>query len=112
MSHHHSTVAPSSTSNFQIMINNALDTYKKRTKNDLRAHPLAAQLQTCGSPSAIIAVLQEKVQGLDQSQSTDEQWTKRLGPTVNVLYSFSTILGASVSLVCFMSCTCLRSALS
>ena len=112
MSHPHSTVAPSSTSNFQIIFNNALDTYKNRTRNDLRAHPLAVQLQTCNSPSAIIAVLQEKVQELDQSQSTDEQWTKRLGPTVNVLYSFSTILGASVSLVCFMSCTCLRSALS
>ena len=112
MSHPHSTVAPSSTSNFQIIFNNALDTYKNRTRNDLRAHPLAVQLQTCNSPSAIIAVLQEKVQGLDQSLSTDERWTKWLGPTVNVLYSFSTILGASVSLVCFMSCTCLRSALS
>ena len=76
MSHPHFTVVPSSTSNFQIIINNALNLYKKRTKNDLRAHPLAVRLQTCDSPSAIIAVLQEKVQELDQSRSTDERWTK------------------------------------
>ena len=100
-----------SSSNFQLLINSALDKYKERTKNDLRAHPLAAQLQSCDSPSAILAVLQEQVQGLDQSRS-DEQWTKWLDPTVNVLYVFSSILGSGVSLVCFRSFACLRSALS
>ena len=82
------------------MINNALDKYKKYTKNDLRVHPLAAQLQSCDSPGAILVVLQEQVQGLDQSRSTDERWTKWLDPTVNVLYAFSSILGSGVSLVC------------
>jgi hypothetical protein len=55
------------------MINNALNKYKKRTKNDLCEHPLAVQLQSCDSPSAILVVLQEQVQGLDQSRSTDER---------------------------------------
>jgi hypothetical protein len=87
--------------NFQLIINDALDTYKKRTKKDLRAHPLAVQLQTCGTPSAIIAVLQEQIRGLDQSRSTDERWTKWLDPTINVLYAFSGTVGAGVSLVCF-----------
>ena len=32
-----------SSSNFQLIINNALKAYEKRTKNDLLAHPLAAQ---------------------------------------------------------------------
>ena len=76
-------------SNFQLIINNALDKYKKRTKNDLLAHPLAAQLQSCDSPSAILAVLQQQVQGLDQSRSSDERWSRWLDPTVNVLYAFS-----------------------
>ena len=102
----------SSSSNFQLMIDNALNKYKQRTKNDLRAHPLAAQLESCDSPSAILAVLQEQVLGLDQSRSADERWTKWLGPTVNVLYAFSSCLGSGVSLVCFRTCPCLRLARS
>ena len=105
------TTASSSSSNFQLMINNALNKYKQRTKNDLREHPLAAQLQSCDSPSAILVVLQEQVQGLDPSRSTDARWTKWLDPTVNVLYTFSSVLGSGVSLVCLRTCTYLRSAL-
>jgi hypothetical protein len=107
MSHTHATAAPSSSSNFQLIINNALNTYNKCTKKDLRAHPLAAQLQSCDSPSAIIAILQEQLQGLEQSRSSDERWTKWLDPTVNVLYAFSGILGPGVGLVCLSTCTCL-----
>src|SRR5580658_8242446 len=102
MSHTHPTTSSSSSSpNFQLMINNALDTYKKRTKNDLLAHPLATRLQTCNSPGAIIALLQEQVQGLDRSRSSDERWSKWLDPTVNVLQAFSSILETGASLVCF-----------
>ena len=108
MSHPQPTA--SSSSNFQLIINNALEAYKKRTKNDLLVHPLAPQLQTCGSPGAIIAVLQQQVQGLDQSR-TDDRWTKWLDPTVNVLFAFSATLGAGVGLVCSKSCAYLRSEL-
>jgi hypothetical protein len=113
MSHTHPTVpsSSSSSSNFQLIVNNALDSYKTRTRNDLRAHPLAAQLQACDSPTAILALLQQQVQGLDQSRSTDERWTKWLDPTVNVLSAFSDILGAGVSLVRFRTSTSLRLAL-
>ena len=96
MSHTHPTAASSSSSspsNFQLLINNALDTYKKRTKNDLRDHPLAAELQACDSPTSIIAVLQQQLEGLDQSQSTDERWTKWLDPTIHVLLTFSQTVG-------------------
>ena len=117
MSQTHPTTfsSSSSSSNFQLMINNALNKYKQRTKNDLREHPLAAQLQSCNSPGAILVVLQEQVQGLDNldsSRGTDERWTKWLDPTVNVLYTFSSVLGSGVSLVCLRPCTCLRSARS
>jgi hypothetical protein len=93
-----SHLAASSSSNFQLIINSALEAYEKRTKKDLLAHTLAVQLQACDSLSAILAVLQQQVQGLDQSRS-DDQWTKWLDPTVNVLFSFSATLGAGVSLV-------------
>ena len=117
MSHTHPTAASSSSSsssspNFQLLINNALDTYKKRTGKDLRTHPLTVELETCDSPDSILAVLQQQFQGLDRSWSTDERWTKWLDPTINVLYTFSNIVGAGVGLVCFITYTYLRSAFS
>ena len=82
-SHTRSTAA--SSFDFQLIINNALEVYHKRTKNDLLLHPLAAQLQTCESPTDVLAVLRQQVQGLDQSRSGDDRWTKWLDPTINVL---------------------------
>ena len=96
MSHSHLTAA--STSNFQLIFNNALKAYEKRTKKDLLAHPLAAQLQACNSPGDILSILQQQAQGLDQSRSSD-RWTKWLDPTVNVLYALSGTLGEGVGLV-------------
>ena len=98
MSHIHTTTT--SSPNFQLIFNNALKAYEKRTKSDLLAHPLAAQLQACDSPSAILALIHKQVQGLHQSQRSDERLTKWLNPTVNVLYAFSATLGEGVGLVC------------
>ena len=98
MSHPQPTV--SSLSNFQLIINNALDKYKKRTKNDLLAHPLVAQLQSCNLPDDILAVLQQQVQGLDQALGNDERWLRWFEHTVNVLYTRSSTLAAGVGLVC------------
>jgi hypothetical protein len=86
-------------SNFQLIFNDALKAYEKRTKNDLLAHPLAAALENCNSPSKILAVLHQQVQGLDQSLSSDDRWTKWLYPTVNVLCMLSDALGEAVNLV-------------
>ncbi|KAF8473035.1 hypothetical protein DFH94DRAFT_855950 [Russula ochroleuca] len=97
MSHTQATV--SSPSNFQLIINNALDKYKKRTKNDLLTHPLAVQLQSCNSTSAILAVLQQQVEELDQSRSSDERWSRWLDPTVNILNALSSTVAAGVGLV-------------
>ena len=106
-----SHLAAASSSNFQQIINNALDVYKKRTKDDLLAHPLASQLQACDSPEAILAVLRQQIQGIDQSRS-DDRWTKWLNPTINVLFAFSSTLSAGVGLVCLRTCTYPRFALS
>ena len=97
MSYTHNTTALSSV--FQQVFNHALKEYEKRTKKDLLAHPLTAQLQACDSPTAVLAVLQLQVQALDRSQSSNDRWTRWLGPTVNVLYAFSETLGEGVSLV-------------
>ena len=100
MSQSRITASGSSSSNFQLIVNNALKAYEKRTKKDLLAHPLASQLEACDSPGDILAVLQQQIQGLDQSRSRDERWTKWLNPTVNVLFAFSATLGSGVGLVC------------
>src|SRR6267154_2781638 len=96
----HTCPTSTSSSNFQVIFNNALETYERRTKKDLLAHPLATQLQGCVSQSSILIVLQQQVQELNQSQIADERLTKWLHPTVKVLYTFSETLGAGVSLVC------------
>ena len=101
MSHTHPT-GPSS-SNFQLIFNNALKAYEKQTNNDILFHPLAADLQACQSPSAILAVLLHQVEEFSQSRTSDERLTKWLGPTVNVLYAFSETIGESVSLVRLMT---------
>ena len=96
MSHSRATVSESSSNlqaNFRLILDNALKDYKKRTKKDLLVHPLASQLQACESPGDILAVLQQQIQGLDQSGSADERWTKWLDPTINVLLTFSQTVG-------------------
>ena len=91
MSHNQSS---STSSNFQVIFENALKTYKKCTKTDLLKHPLADRLQACDSSSSILTVLQE----LNESQRSNTKW---LEPTVNVLHTFSNTLGEGVGSVCF-----------
>ncbi|KAH8990939.1 hypothetical protein EDB86DRAFT_2831048 [Lactarius hatsudake] len=97
MSQTSSTTAASS--RFQDIFNAALKSYQKQTKKDLIAHPLASQLQSCDSISAILDVLQDQVREFDQAHNGDERLTKWLIPTVNVLYAFSAAVSEGVSLV-------------
>jgi hypothetical protein len=92
-------IASSSSSNFQSVFNSALDSYEKTTKCKLLSHPLATQLQSCDSPTAILSVLQDLIQQFDHRRSSDERLTNWLNPTVNVLYAFSGFIGQGVGLV-------------
>ncbi|KAI0273256.1 hypothetical protein BGY98DRAFT_118317 [Russula aff. rugulosa BPL654] len=87
---------PTSSSNFQLIFDNALKAYKKRTRNDLLTHPLADRFEACDSASGILAVLQELVQELNQSQPNNTKW---LDPIVNVIHAFSETLGEGVGSV-------------
>jgi hypothetical protein len=78
--------------NFQTIFADALKQYKKRTKKDIAAHSLAAQIESCDSPNAVLTVLQTQVQTFDPSSSANERWTTLLGPTITVLYAFSGFL--------------------
>ena len=93
--------ASTSSTNFETIFTAALTTYKKQTKKDIAAHPLATELQSCDSSSAIVAILRTQIQNFDQSQGANdsEKWTKWLDPTVNVLFAFSATLGNGVGAV-------------
>ena len=93
------SIAAEASSRFQAIFQTALESYQKRTKKDLLAHPLASQLKVCDSTAGIIAILQDQVQEFDKSRSGDERLTKWLGPTVNVLCAFSATISGGVSLV-------------
>jgi hypothetical protein len=85
--------------NFDTLFAAALKAYKKHTKKDITSNPLATELQSCNTSSAIVAILRNQVQDFDHSQGADEKWTKWLDPTVNVLLGFSATLGNGVGVV-------------
>jgi hypothetical protein len=87
----------SSSSNYQLIFDNALQAYKKKTGKDLTSDPLLRRLESCNSPHTVLALLREQVPGL--SGSSSDGVTKWLDPTVNVLFRFSSTIGGAVSLV-------------
>jgi hypothetical protein len=92
-------------SNFKSIFDAALNEYKNKTKNDLVAHRFTAQLETCTSPSAILAALDEQyhIQDFVRSNSGDGGSKQWLNATVNVLSAFSATIGGGVSLVSFIT---------
>ena len=91
-------IATTSSSNYQSIFDSAIEAYKKKTRKDLRSHPLLDKLQTCHSPDAVLGVLYQQIPGFDQSCGTDDKLTKWLNPTVNVLCTFSGVIGGGVGL--------------
>ncbi|KAH9165684.1 hypothetical protein EDB89DRAFT_2133058 [Lactarius sanguifluus] len=89
----------SSSSNFQAIFCDSWKEYEQKTKKNLLAHPLTSRLQSCNSPTDILAVLYDQVPGFDPSRRTEDRFTKWLGPTVNVLYAFAMTLNEGVGLV-------------
>ena len=75
--------------NSQTIFTDALKQYKKRTKKDIAAHNLAAQIESCDSSNAVLTVLQAQVQAFDPSPSANERWKRSLHPTITVLCAFS-----------------------
>jgi len=78
------------------MFDNALEAYKKKTGNDLPSDPLLRRLESCSSPDTVLNVLREQIPRFDQSGSRLTKWVE---PTINVLYTFSSTIGGTVSLV-------------
>jgi hypothetical protein len=92
--------AISSSANYQLIFDNALEVYKKKTGKDLASDPLLTRLESYDCPHAVLALLRDQIPGYDQSgsSSTSDRLTKWLDPTVNVLYTFPSTMGGALSL--------------
>lgn len=88
-----------SRSNYQVIFDSALKTYKKKTGKDLTKDPLLRRLETCNSPDAVLYILRAQILEPGQPQGSRNRLTTWLDPTVNVLISFSATLGALVGQV-------------
>jgi hypothetical protein len=90
-----------SPSNYQTIFDSALEAYKKKTGKDLTSDPLLQKLETCHSPDNVLVILRENISGFDHRDphNSSNGLTKFLNPTVNVLCTLSTIIGASPGLV-------------
>ena len=89
------TISPS---DINRIFDTALESYKKKTKKNLKDHDLFKQLENCDSPAAILDNFQATQ--FDPSQTESDDRLKRwLVPTLDVLCAFSDTLGEGFSLV-------------
>jgi len=86
-------------SNFQSILDAALDDYHKHTGIDLTKHPSAAQLQNCHSPDDVIQLLQERESNFKDYREKHRKLIDSLRPVVNLIHALSGILGERVGLV-------------
>jgi fungal STAND N-terminal Goodbye domain len=92
------TAGPS-TDNFTAIFNAAIVEYQTLTGKPLDTHPFAKKLDTCQSPEAVSNLLRTQAQAFNKFREGDERLMGWLGPTVNILSTFSDTLGEGISLV-------------
>ncbi|KAI0282900.1 hypothetical protein BC826DRAFT_1179831, partial [Russula brevipes] len=88
---------PTSNSTYDLVFENALKAYKKKTGKDLASDPLLQRLETCNSPDVVLGALREKIPYFDQPGTRNGRFMDWLDPTVNVLLNFSETIGGAVS---------------
>src|SRR6267154_5488897 len=88
-------------SNYELIFSAALESYKKRTGNDLTSNPLLPRLDTCKSLDAVIALLREQIPSFDQPRNDNdsERLSNWLNSTVNIIAAFSETISESVGSV-------------
>ncbi|KAI0287860.1 hypothetical protein BC826DRAFT_971919 [Russula brevipes] len=87
-----------SNSNYDLIFENALKAYKKKTGKQLTSDPLLRRLESCNSPDTVLGAIREHIPGFGQSGTRDDPLMNWLNPTVNVLLNFSETIGGTVSL--------------
>ena len=90
-------------SNYRSIFDSALEAYKKKTGKDLTSDPLLSRFEKCDSPDDVLVILREHISGFDHPHNSSDRLIKCLNPTVNVLYTFSKIIVASLGMVSLRS---------
>jgi hypothetical protein len=93
-----STGQPSSSSNYQLIVD-ALNDYAKQTGIDLSKNPFAKKIKDSKSPEAILELLKERENKFKSHRHVHRKLINCLTPAVKVLHALSGILGEAVTLV-------------
>ena len=91
-----------SSSNFQSIFNAALTEYSEHTGVDLSQYPFE-KLRTCQSADDILKLFQEKAEDFKEYRNGNRKLINCLEPVVQVLHTFSGVLGDVAGLVCASS---------
>ena len=84
---------------FKAILDAALSEYKTKTGIDLTDNPLAKELQSCESAEAVLDIIQRQAKAFDKFRDGDKWLMKWIGPSVDVLFTISSTLGAGLSIV-------------
>jgi hypothetical protein len=84
-----------SSSNFQLILN-SLTEYANKTEIDLTSNPFAHKLQSCHSAEAISELLQDRAKAFREYRDGNRKLINCLLPIVQLLHTFSGILGETL----------------
>jgi len=88
-----------SPSNFQSILDAALDDYHKQTGIDLTKHPFAEQLQNCHSSDDVVQLFLERETSFKDYREKYRKLIDCLRPVVKVIHALSGIIGEGAGLV-------------
>jgi hypothetical protein len=91
------TSAPSS--DFKWILDETLRKYKEKTGKPLLDDLLLAKLKQCESVDAIKGILQGQAEAFQQFRDGDQRLMKWISMTIDVLCTFSDILGGVAGIV-------------
>ena len=88
-----------SSTDFQSILDAALEDYHKQTGIDLINHPAAEQLHNCRSPDDVAKLLLERGSAFKDYRDQYRKLIDCLRPVVKVIHAFSAIFSGASSLV-------------
>ena len=85
-------------SNFRLILN-ALAEYAKQSGIDLTKNPFAEKIERCDTVEAISQLLQDRAKTFKEYRDGNRMLINRLSPVVQLLHTFSEIIGDALGLV-------------
>jgi hypothetical protein len=93
------TTSSASFSNFQFILDAALDNYTKQTGIDITKHPSADKLQNIHSPKVVIQLLLEREAAFKDYRNKHHKLINFLHPIVQVVHAFAGSIGEAAGSV-------------